>query len=142
VSRASQSLFHCLIAVEVTEKDQLLMKIAAHEIELLRPEWDVVMARDIDTSNPFWEPEQSTADNPFDNDSSELPDESIDSLLASSGNQTPVPLDSTATTLPDVEERATLTWDQIATFLLRKNLHLTALEFHTELYERGIQLPR
>ncbi|XP_055336632.1 RAB11-binding protein RELCH homolog [Paramacrobiotus metropolitanus] len=93
-------------------------------------------------SNPFWEPDaaQQPASNPFDEETSAL-EESIDSLLVSSGNRTPVPLDSRHSNLPEGEEKA-ISWEQVANHLLKKNFHLTALELHTELHERGIQLPR
>ena len=103
---------------------------------------DVPMSREYDDpSNPFWEPEKSLSDNPFDSSESLAPaDESIDSLLVD-GNQTPVPFDPSAVAPVDAEDKSP-TWDQIASFLLRKSLHLTALEFHAELHERGVQLPR
>ena len=95
------------------------------------------MDNGLDEANPFWESDTRTPSNPFDQDTSE----SIDSLLVNSGNQTPVAADS-ALLSPSQEEEKTLTWDQVATFLLKKNFHLTALELHTELHEKGIQLPR
>ncbi|OWA51466.1 LisH domain and HEAT repeat-containing protein KIAA1468 [Hypsibius exemplaris] len=110
------------------------------------------MSQETDTSNPFWEPAeeqpqerpQQQPSNPFDeSDLAVQGDESIDTLLVTEGNQSVAPVNSISTTTGDAPaEERTPTWDQIATFLLRKGLHLTALEFHTELYERGIQLPK
>ncbi|GAU96601.1 hypothetical protein RvY_08028 [Ramazzottius varieornatus] len=95
------------------------------------------MDNGLDEANPFWESETLPSSNPFDQDTSE----SIDNLLVNSGNQTPVAADSALLSSPQDEEK-TLTWDRVATFLLKKNFHLTALELHTELHEKGIPLPR
>jgi hypothetical protein len=43
---------------------------------------------------------------------------------------------------PATTNNKSITLDQIATSLLKQNLILTALEFHTELAESGLEIPR
>lgn len=95
------------------------------------------MADLAEPQNPFWEPDDPV-NTPFE---ISAVDESIDSLLVSSGHRTPIAVEHVPANATEGDERG-LTWEQIASHLLRKNFNLTALELYTELHEKGIQIPR